>query len=195
MLADGRARGFWFLLYKWNGWGSLTFGLFLAVCLWLFSGLHSVWRTLFLILASPVAALLSFYVALFMAVQFRIGGWTLDAPGAELKSYFIGGFVGALLLSLVVPWVLERKIPLRRQIVQSLCCAISGGALAVAGILAGSPLRVLCLRLDTTNSPEETSLLLVWQAGVALLLALQLWMEENGLLQSSSKTSVAGRAR
>src|SRR5690349_9201411 len=72
VLAHGRVTGFWFLLWQWNGWGSLTFGLFLAACLWLFLGLRSIWRTLLLFVASPAVALLSFYTAFFMAIKFRI---------------------------------------------------------------------------------------------------------------------------
>jgi hypothetical protein len=123
-----RFSGFLFVLGKWTGWGSLTFGLFLAVCLWLFMGLRSIWKTVCLIVMSPVAAMLAFLAAFSMALRLRIGGWAWEARTADLKSYFIGGFVGSFLLSLLVPWVLGRKIPLRRRILESLCCAIVGGS-------------------------------------------------------------------
>jgi hypothetical protein len=53
------------------------------------------------------------------------------------------------------------------------------GALAMAGTLAGSQFSDVFHSLDPNKTPEETSLLLIWQTGVALLLGLQLWMGDK----------------
>jgi hypothetical protein len=86
------------------------------------------------------------------------------------------------LLSLSASWVVAQKISLLRHIAQSLCWAMGGGVLAAAGILAGSQFRDFFTRLSPGHPAYDTSLLLVWHTGVAVLLGLQLWAERNNAL-------------
>lgn len=81
-LEPGKLVGVWLLLWngliRWNVLGSLTFGLFLAACLWLLAGLRSIGKTLVFILGSFAAAVLSFLAAVFIHVKVGIGasgGW------------------------------------------------------------------------------------------------------------------------
>lgn len=155
---------------------SAIFGACNAVCLhWLF-GLRSVWRTVLFIAASAVSAFISV----------RAAGWTdshlalFDPIRGESmvdpERLFAGGFVGAFVILITGMWAVSPAPTLWSTLLKAFCGALVGGILGVGGWAAG-PLfyRIRShLRWTLHGGDYDQSLVIIWETGLALVLALLL---------------------
>jgi hypothetical protein len=173
-LASGwmTVRGQWRMLGLANALGSLTFGLFMSACFWMFFGLRSIWKTAVFILVSVAAAVLSIWSGVLVV------GPLGDFP-RYLPEMCVGGYVGAFLILSAASLLLAPNVRLLRSLAKSSCWAIAGGVLAGIGTTAGPAFHTIRMRLNPGQPDSDVSLLLVWQTGMALVLALMLWTERK----------------
>lgn len=167
------SRWKWGALGNANLLGSLAFGPLLSVCFWAFFGLRSIRKILILIILSPVAAVIAVWAAVFVDGRFGI------ADPNDLRLYFIGGYVGAFLLLVTTSLLLAPKIKLLHHILESLCWAIAGGLLAAIGTAAGPLFHAIRMRLDPYDPDPDVSLIFVWHIGMALVLAVALYIQKK----------------
>ena len=165
--------------------GSLTFAILLSAWFWAFLGFRSISKTVGFILLSPVAALFSIWTAVLVDGRFGI------ANPEDLRLYFIGGYVGAFLLMLAALfWVSGDRLP--RAILQALLWAVVGGALDVAGQMAGAGFRGYWMRLAPGQPGPDTALIVIWHFGMAVVLGLVLWFHKSTRSRSMQKAKAQG---
>ena len=173
-LASGwmTARDQWRMLGLANALGSLTFGLFMSACFWIFFRLRSIWKTAVFILASVTAPFLSVW-----------SGVLLVGPLGDIPRYLpemcVGGYVGAFVILSAASLLLAPDVRLLRSLAKSSCWAIAGGVLAGIGTTSGRAFHAIQMLLNPYRSDSEIALLLVWQTGMALVLGLMLWSERK----------------
>jgi hypothetical protein len=151
-----------------KGFGSFLllgaiFGFTIAFCLWIFFKLRSLWKTLVFIAASASACLLSFFAAGFTYENTLGASWLRDQAGHLYMAhvFFAGGFTGAYIILVTSLFLLGAKLNVGPLLIKAACWSLPGGLLGVMGETVG-----------------ERWLALVWQTGMALVLALMLFFEE-----------------
>jgi hypothetical protein len=171
-----------------NPYGSLVFGIAIAACLWMFLGLRSIGRTLIFILASSAAAWLAGFSGIYAAGN-------LALPKSP-EDFFIGGYVGAFVVVSAALFLLSARPKIFRVLMQTALWAVAGGALAVLGQNSGAwfgHIRsyFIFMHLDQRKSnlfsawpSSDLALILVWQTGVGLVIALALWTDKRRLANS-----------
>jgi len=166
-----------------NPLGSGVFGVSLAVVFWLFLGLHSFWKTAVFIAASIAAAYLAFLSAVLVTGR-------LFASGPPYKGgFFVGGLVGGFVLVAAALFLLFPKPKVWRVVVKAACWSLAGGLLGVIGNASGDLFgrirpHLAFVPVQQTNS--DISLILVWQTGMGLVLALALWSKARRLQAGSA---------
>ncbi|HEY3768897.1 MAG TPA: hypothetical protein VGN44_09500 [Candidatus Angelobacter sp.] len=171
-----------------NPYGSLVFGIAIAACLWMFLGLRSIGKTLIFILASSAAAWLAGLSGIYAAGN-------LALPKSP-EDFFIGGYVGAFVVVSAALFLLSARPKIFRVLMQTALWAVAGGALAVLGQNSGAwfgHIRsyFIFMHLDQRKSNlfsawpnSDLALILVWQTGVGLVIALALWTDKRRLANS-----------
>ncbi len=168
-----------YLIYG-NVLGSGVFGVLLAAACWLSFGLRSLWKTAGFIVASVGAA----YLGLFSAVASK---GKLFLPGPPYEQYdpvfFVGGFLGALALVVAALFLLSPRPRIRSVVLTGLLSSLAGGILGIVGAGSGDLFDRLRSRLGFMHFQVPYSdvslIILVWQTGMSLVLALALWSERR----------------
>jgi len=167
-----------------------VFGIFIAVALLWCRVLRDPWRAILL----PVATALALYLALFTAAfvevilpseRFDMGNSPFPSPVA----LFAGGLVGAFLVMIAVSLLVPRGVPINPIALGVVCSSVCGGVLGVIGWALGPTLGIAVwsgLHSLGLTAPDETilnargetshmlSLFIVWQSGLAVIIALVL---------------------
>ena len=165
-------------LSPFTGW---VFGLAVSAYCWHFLRHRSLWKIAAFVAASTVA-LAAAYFSFFFPVSMP----ALDFSGGKFgmlptDNFLTCGVVGALIVLTAAVILL---FPIRKPSIAVLSCVIGsllGGGLGLAGWMLGPSLgQALVSALHLTPSehdPFETSLCVVWQTGMGLLLGLTLWLQ------------------
>jgi hypothetical protein len=157
-----------------NPFGSLVFGIFLSICFWVFHGLRSVWKTTVFVLVSIAAASLAGGTAILL-------NGSLGYDRTHLREIIVGGYVGAFVILFGAMMLLFPKMGLWQSIVKSFLWANAGGVFAGIGTAASSSFHAVRMRLAPGRPDSEISLLLVWQVGMAVVLAFLTWTQKKHL--------------
>lgn len=179
-------RILWAVLGRANLFGSLTFGFLIGSCFWVFFGLRSISKAVLFALVSVIAAFLSLGSGLLFV------GSLGDDP-RFLPELCIGGYVGAFVILLAASLLVPSKPRLLHSLLKSLYWALAGGILAGTAILAAPEFHGLRMRLDPGVNDQDISLFLVWQTGMALILAVLLWTERKNLWDGAAETPTVGK--
>ncbi len=169
-----------------NPFGSLIFGLLMGSCFWIFFGLRSVSKVVLFVLISVLASFLSIGSSLLFV------GSLGDDP-RFLPESSIGGYVGAFVILVATLLLVCPKPRLRHSLLKSLYWALAGGILAGTAILAAPEFHGLRMRLDPGTQDQGISVILVWQIGMALILAVLLWTERKNLWDGAAETPTVGK--
>lgn len=135
------------------------FGVAIAVCLRIFFGLRSIWKTIAFIAASAVAYPLSF-----LAAEFTYDSWLEHQAGSMvfLLDFFVGGFTGAFIILAAALFLLCPHVKARSVFINAACWSVVGGLLGIIGVAAGNFWFTL-----------------VWQTGMAVLLGVVLLIAQR----------------
>lgn len=182
-----------------NPLGSLYFGVAIALCLWAFFDLRSIARTIVFVVASIAAAFLSLGTGVWLFDRFPKNGW--ESP-LDRRFVFIVCYVGAFVVLATVLFLLFRQRKAWLILTEAACWSLAGGGLGVIGYLSGDWFgRVRSYfgytygkypnsqSLLFTWNNSELALMLVWQTGMGLVIALALWMEQRRLLARALATA------
>ena len=145
----------------------------MSICFWVFHGLRSVWKTAVFILMSIVAAGLAGGTAILL-------NGSLGYDRTHLPEIIVGGYVGAFVILFGSMMLLFPKIGLWRFI-KSVLWASAGGVFAGIGTAASSAFHMVRMLLAPGRPDSEISLVLVWQVGMAVVLALLVSTEKKHL--------------
>jgi hypothetical protein len=162
-----------------------VFGALNAACMYWFFGLRSTRKmTVFIVvciaglyISALAAAQAHQNLALFQA--FRARESVIDP-----ESFFVGGFVGAFLILVAALFLVFPARNFLRSCFKALAGGLFGGMLGLLGqagaefvyrVRSHLPVETLCA------SDFDVSLVVVWQTGVAFMLAVVLWMEANAV--------------
>ena len=157
-----------------NLYGSLWFGIFLSICFWVFHGLRSVWKTTVFVLVSIAAASLAGGTAILL-------NGSLGYDRTHLREIIVGGYVGAFVILFGAMMLLFPKMGLWRSIVKSVLWASAGGVFAGIGTGASSSFHAVRMLLAPGRPDSDISLVLVWQVGMAVVLAFLTWTGKKHL--------------
>jgi hypothetical protein len=134
---------------------------------------------------SIIAAFWAHRNLIFLLDEFR----TRTSPiGAE--TFFVGGFTGAFIILLAALLLLSPRQKIASILRKGFLGAVVGGFLGVVGDAAGPlvyRLRLLLHPMGLHGGDSDISLAVLWQTGMALVLALILWFEKG-------RHEAAGRA-
>ena len=160
-----------------------VFGALNAACMYWFFGLRSTWKIMAFIGVCVAALYISALAAgaahhnLALFEGFRTQDSVIDP-----ETFFVGGFVGAFLIFMAALFLMFPVRSFLSTCFKALGGGLLGGLLGLLGQAGGGlvygvrshlPVRVFC------GSDFDVSLVVVWQTGVAFILALVLWMEAN----------------
>ena len=189
------------ILFWVNPLGSLFFAVAIALCMWVFSGLRSIRKTIVFFLGSFVAAVAGMLSATYATVKVFYPT-PLGGPLGDQVA-FTGGFVGAFVLLAAALSSFSGKT--LRVLIQSACWAVAGGALAVLGNASGEWFRSIrshfdFLRLEHANQlsllrlwrNDELALVMIWQTGMGLVIALAVWFGQKAGCEHQSGASASG---
>ena len=179
-----------------NPLGSLFFGASMALCLWLFFALRSIRKTVIFLLGSFVAA-----VAGILSSIYVTGDVFGPGPSGLLTEpvAFTGGFVGAfVLVAAALSCFSNRSVG---PLIQSTGWALAGGVFAALGSASGDWFERIRSQVQFMRQGElgmalnrwrgeELGLLLIWQTGMGLVIALAVWFQQKSTRAMPS--SVAG---
>jgi len=169
------------VLLQMNPFGGLFFGVAIALCLWLW-GLRSIRKAFAFILVSISTAVLALWAALIAEFDLIRGG------PPYLGAHFVGGCVGAFVLVATALLLFFERGKKVRIVVQSAGWALAGGGLAVLGNASAgwfAQLGNFIYRFHAKLGEllqwhdEEVALLIIWQTGMGLVIALALWVEQK----------------
>jgi hypothetical protein len=189
------------LLSHINPLGSLFFGVAMALCLWLFSGLRSVRKTIIFLLGSFVAAVAGILSAIYVTGNV-FPAHPLGAP-EDPGTIFTGGCIGGfVLVAAVLSSFSDKSL---RVLIQSACWAMAGGALAALGNASGDWFQSIrshfdFLQVEHANQlsllrgwhNDELALAIIWQTGMGLVIALALWVGQKAGREHQSSVSASG---
>ena len=181
----GLASAFLAIRTKWtqvglyNFLGSIGFGFLMSICFWIFAGLRSLWRTVAFILISNWAAVLAFFLSAFLATSSV--GHNLGYPPKYLLDKCVGGYAGAFVLISAMLLLLARDVRVLMTILKSAAWAVSGTIFAAIATELTDQFYPIRQALDIHQTEEDIALMIVWQTGMALILALVLWAESTRL--------------
>ncbi|HEY1936504.1 MAG TPA: hypothetical protein VGJ33_01055 [Candidatus Angelobacter sp.] len=183
-----------------NPLGSLFFAVAIAPCMWLFSGLRSIHKTIVFFLGSFVAAVAGTLSAIYVTGRV-FSPAPLGAPVADQVA-FTGGFVGAFVLLAAALSSFSGKT--LRVLIQSACWAVAGGSLAVLGNASGEWFRIIrshfdFLRVEHANQHsllrlgrnDELALVIIWHTGMGLVIALAVWFGQKASCEHQSGASAS----
>jgi len=142
------------------------FGLAIVLCFWIFFGLRSIWKTLTFIALSAAACFLSVFAAGFTYDSTLGVSWLRDQAGHMVMGhvFFAGGFAGAFIILATALFLLPPKLNVGWVFIKAACWSLLGGLLGIIGHAVG-----------------DLWLTLVWQTGMAVILALMLLFEKHRL--------------
>jgi hypothetical protein len=175
-----------------------VFGALNAVCLYWFFGLRSAWKSVAFIIVCMAALFASALAAgwahhnLAVFQAFRTQESVIDP-----ETFFVGGFVGAFLIVMAALFLVFPVRSFLSTCFKALGGGLLGGLLGLLGQAGGGlvyrvrsqlPVRVFC------GSDFDVSLVVVWQTGVAFILALILWMEANAAFKRAVDGTQTGKS-
>lgn len=170
----------------------LAFGLVVGAYLWA-TGRWALWKAIIFLVFSTIAYFLAVKAALYLP-ELGLVAWMRftgkQASGLDFfhpYRFFAGGFVGAFVLFIAVGFLLLRKKGFWRTTGVCLLWSLAGGLLAVLGRALGpwigASLFSIFQRMGHIRAgdkavpfPRFYSTYVIWQVGMAFLLALVLWM-------------------
>ena len=154
------------------------FGLFSAACFWIFLELRSAWK-IALFICSCAAA---YYSAMFLGVFWSSHApalyflrWRNAGPGADV--YFVAGWVGGFVVLAAALLILLPRQAAWRVLLKAGGWSVVGGLLGALGYVAerlSAEQPVRWLRIVG----EHAAVFVIWQTGMALLLAFALQLEQ-----------------
>lgn len=154
------------------------FGFTIAICFWLHFGLRSAWKTMLFIAACSVAYSLSVHSEEFLSSHIHIfNPFGHDMFMMPPEGLFGAGWVGAMLVLAAALFLLFPEQSVLRVAAKSIVWSLAGGLLGVASGLNFSSSSKMLSRIFS----EGMSLFLVWQTGMALVLALVLRLEQRSI--------------
>ncbi len=151
----------------------VIFGIILAICLWVFYRPRLIGRAVAVVVSSTVAYIVAFF-STFWAYMFvphpAFDFGTRNNTNPPSYVMFVGGVIGALILSTTVLLLYRDETTKLRQGIQ--LCTLGGGVLGVFGYSLGA----LFFGQDSKpgDIPGLIPLYVVWQAGMGCLLAAYL---------------------
>ncbi|SRR5229473_4028280 len=159
----------------------ITFGIGNALCLRVFLGLRSIWKIAVFIAASASASYLSVLAAFFAHEHLS---WRLDAFRQQTspvgpETLFAGGFTGAFVILLAALLVVPTRKPIGKTLLAVFGGSLVGGLLGIAGKTAGAfvdRVQPQLLHFIWRDGGDDTLLIVLWPAGMSLLLSLMLWV-------------------
>jgi len=172
------------------------FGAIMADALVVCGLLRGLWKAILLIAVSAVAFLSSWYAAGVVELGLDLRTWSMgQAPTNYPVSMFAGGAVGGFIVLAAISVLVYPKLGMRTLAVKTVVGSLVGGILGVVGWWLGPSLGMVIWSgvhdLGLT-SPKESfwnalsgdtknaySLFVVWQTGMALVLAFVLWPYET----------------
>ena len=185
-----------------NVLGSLFFGVAMVLCLRIFYGLRSIRKIIIFLLGSFVAAVAGMLSSMYVSGRvFEPAPWDrpMSAPIA-----FTGGFVGAfVLMAAAISCFADKSL---RVLIQSAGWALAGGVFAALGSASADWFEHIRSQLRTfgpgrplnglnTWSGEELALVIIWQTGMGLViaLALALWMAKKSFASEAGNSPAASQ--
>jgi hypothetical protein len=174
------------------GWYVLggVFGAIMALALAMCELLSGLWKAIVLPVATAASYYLSMYAAGFVELGINSGNFTMgQSPTVSPVSLFAGGVVGGFFVLSVISILIHPKVGLRTIAVKSIAWSLVGGVLGIIGWALGPTLGMAIwsgVRDVGLTAPTETfqnalgepshrdSLFVVWQTGMALVLAVLL---------------------
>jgi hypothetical protein len=173
----------------WNVLGA-PFGAVMAVALAMCGVLRGLWKAILLPVATAAAFYLSFMKAGIVEIKFPWQIWsTGELTPPEPVALFVGGFVGGFLVLGIILILIHAEVGIRTLALKMAIGSLVGGILGVIGWSLGpslgmviwSGVRDVGLTAPTESfqnalgeSSHRDSLFVVWQTGMALLLAIML---------------------
>ncbi len=170
----------------------LAFGLVIGACLWA-TRRWSLWKAVIFLIFSTAAYFLAVKAALYLP-ELGLVAWIrfTGKPTSGLDFYhpyrfFAGGFVGAFVLFIAIGFLLLRRKGFWRATATCLLWSVAGGLLAVLGRALGPSLGAFLFSIfqrmghiragdKAVPFPLFYSTYVVWQTGMAFLMALVLWI-------------------
>ncbi len=128
------------------------FGVALVVCLRIFFGVRSIWKTIAFVAACAVA-----YPSSFFAAELSD-----DALGLTMGIFFVGGFAGAFIILAPALFLFCPEVKVRWVFIKAACWSLIGGLLGILGVIAGTFWFTL-----------------LWQSGIAFVLGLVLSIQQR----------------
>lgn len=177
---------------------STIFGFFLAACFGIFGVMRDIRGMAIFIGGSILAYSLAVATGSISGVLSQFGSAVFYSmlnrsrplePLVYSADLFVGGFVGAFVILMVLFHVVVSEVQRRRRAATAAYWSLAGGALAVIGWKLGPSLGMALwsglhargvtpsteTALNAAGQPShELSLYLVWQTGMALILGLAL---------------------
>lgn len=172
-------------------WVGITFGFFIAICFWIYVGLQSIGKQALFICSCTVAYYLSVLVAnvwdshVPALNSLRWGNW---GPGAEV--FFVAGWVGGFVVLAAALLILLPQQAAWRVLLKAAGWSLVGGILGALGYVmerfsVEQPYRWL-------QVIGNASLFVIWQTGMALLLALAFRLEHGSSNARPVQDTLAG---
>jgi hypothetical protein len=153
----------------------LLFGVCIAAYFMIFERLRSMWRIAAFIVACAAADLASLYAV--------IGMRTLTSADLQLDvgspALFAAGFAGAFIILAAGLFLFGRRGIHWRSLATTFLGAAGGGLLGILGWKIGWLLSPAVL----VSSVQESTLFVLWQTGVALMLGLLLRYERSAAVE------------
>ena len=182
-------------------------GFALAAC----GVLRGYWKAILLPVATTAVFFLSFLTTGYIEINFPRQLWATErsmSPGPV--SLLAGGFVGGFLILVVVLILVNAKAGILTLAVKTIAGSLIGGILGVIGPALGPYLGMTIwfgLHVLRLTAPGESyqnalggrsdgySLYVVWQTGMAVVLAVVLWTLKAKSRNGSSKAVGANQER
>lgn len=146
------------------------FGALMAIGLYYFFGLRSIWKLTIFIAVSLLATLFSVVAAALVFLSLRL----IRSPQADPTAFFVGGFVGCFILLVTALRLVLPSLDSAKLFLKGLSGGVVGGLLGAGGRAAAGiahQIRISFPSLRFYGGDSDVSLLLVWQTGMGLVLA------------------------
>lgn len=149
----------------------LLFGLCIAAYFVIFERLRSIWSIAVFILACAAADVASLYAAIGMRPLSVDSQLDIGSP-----ALFAAGFAGAFIILAAGLFLFGPRNIHWKCLAAAFLCALGGGVLGILGWKIGG---LLSTASPLVSSVQESTLFVLWQAGVALMLGLVLRYERS----------------
>lgn len=181
-----------------------VFGAFLAVALTIAGELRGIWKIPVLLVVAAGAYFSSIMVAGVVNLGLQSENSTMmgQPPTVSSIALFAGGFVGGFIVLGVFSIVVHPELDIRAVAKRAIAWSLVGGVLGIIGWALGPSLGVavwstahnLGLTAPTESlqnalgePSHRDSLFVIWQTGMAIVLAIVLWSNGAKSQEAASK--------